>query len=674
MRYILFGLFLFAAATAAGQPLSLRHDIQGPVDSDEEILLTLNRPLQPEEGTLAVFLGATDLTALFEYEGSTLRYRPELILLPPGQSDIIVYLVTAGQPWQEVARLPIHVRLPGGFEKASLDPALTLNNKGQLAESAFPVPEPAADHRIYQDFSGQMSLRTELVHSGWMMAAQGQVVGVSYQNEALRFSDLQDEAPKIDLSSYDVTLRRGPVSVQAGHIAHGRHRLLNNLFSSRGLMASVGYGVVDLSVAAMNGSRVVGWRNISGLSEPDHRMVSGTLGIEVIKERLRVEGSYLDGSVLPRTGFNQGGIPDAEESRGGGLRMVAGTPGRRLRLEAGYAASRYTNPFDPRLAQGGPLVPVKEETRFAHYAELTAVILQNLMLSTRLPASLQAVYRRERVDPLYRTVATYVQADNLHNAIELQGSLGPVSLQLGHTQAEDNLSEIPSILKTKTRRRTLNLGVPVRSLTGGPALVPIVSYGYDETHQFGAELPVNGGFSPTHLPDQVNRIHNGTLTWQGSRWSVNYRMMSAFQDNRQEDRQKADFLHQTGSLSISFDPSARVGLGVDAGVDRSENQAVNQVTHTHRVGFRSTVRPVSPLAISAFVAPTFTRNDDMRSRNMDVSFESAYSFQLGTRLPARGQVFLRYSRRAAQYRDFLFEIDTENRIWSLNTGVTLTLF
>jgi hypothetical protein len=59
---------------------------------------------------------------------------------------------------------------------------------------------------------------------------------------------------------------------------------------------------------------------------------------------------------------------------------------------------------------------------------------------------------------------------------------------------------------------------------------------------------------------------------------------------------------------------------------------------------------------------------------MDVSFESAYSFQLGTRLPARGQVFLRYSRRAAQYRDFLFEIDTENRIWSLNTGVTLTLF
>jgi hypothetical protein len=96
------------------------------VDSDEEILLTLNRPLQPEEGTLAVLLGATDLTALFEYEGSTLRYRPELILLPPGQSDITVYLVTAGQPWQEVARLPIHVRLPGGFEKASLDPALTL--------------------------------------------------------------------------------------------------------------------------------------------------------------------------------------------------------------------------------------------------------------------------------------------------------------------------------------------------------------------------------------------------------------------------------------------------------------------------------------------------------------------------------------------------------------------
>jgi hypothetical protein len=468
--------------------------------------------------------------------------------------------------------------------------------------------------------------------------------------------------------------------LRAGDVSHGNHRLLNRQFSSRGLLTSLTYGErVDLSVAAMNGTRVVGWRNPLGLNEPDHRIVSGSLGIEFLKKRpgaFRLEGSVLNGSVLPLTNFNQGGIPDAEKSRGGGLRLLAGT--QRFRLEAGYAGSRYTNPFDPNLALGDDLVPVREETRYAHYAQVSAGILQNAPLARNLPVSLQAVYRRERVDPLYRTVAAYVQSDNLHNVFELQGSLAAVSFQLSHSRTEDNLDEIPSILKTLTRQHSAFVGVPLRTLARGSVLLPVISYGFNRTHQFGDALPENGGFSPSHVPDQMNRIHNLDLSWQGIRWVVSSRFSSAFQDNRQPDRENADFLNQSGSLGLNFDPSLRLSLGLDVSLDRTKNRAEDRIDYTRRIGFRGSLRPVDPILFSGTVAPTLTRNDanTTRSTNINYSFEGAWSFQLGSRLlwPARGQVFVRYARQALRYTDTLFAIHSENRVWSLDTGVTLTLF
>lgn len=673
------------ALPVLAQPLTIQpgFDGQQAIDRYDELVLTLNRPIEPHEGRLAVFLGATDLTALFEYDGVSLRYVPELIPLPSGESEVVVYLVADGEPWTQLIRNPIHIRLPGGFDTADVDPSLTLNNKGQLAESTFPAPPQSADHRIYQDFSGQLDVRGEVLHTGWDIAAQGQVVGVSYQNEALRFGELQADAPRIDLAGYNVRLQRRNWRIQAGNVAHGQHRHVSNQFSSRGLEAGLAInGRVDLAVAAMNGTRIVGWSNPIGLNEPDHRILSGTLGLEILKRRpggFRVEGTYVDGSVQPRTGFNQGGIADAEKSRGGGVRLVAGTTGRRLRLEMGYGGSRYTNPFDPTLAQGSALTPVQEETRYAHYVEATAGILQNVMLSPRLPVNVQLAYRRARVDPLYRTVTAYVQGDHLHNAAELQASLGPVGLQLSHSRGEDNLDEIPSILKTRTRQDALNLSLPLRTLVSPQKispLLPIVTYSYNQTRQIGVDLPSNGGFSPTHVPNQMNRIHNAGLVWQGSRWSAGYRFSSAFQDNRQEGREEADFLNRTGTLSFTFDPSSLLSLGVDVGLDRSENRAADRVDRTRRVGIRTTLRPMQPLVFSASVSPTSTRSDAAQSGNVNLAFEGSYSFQTGSRLrwPARGQAFVRFARQALHYRDPLFGIDTENRTWSVNSGISLTLF
>lgn len=124
----------------------------------------------------------------------------------------------------------------------------------------------------------------------------------------------------------------------------GQQRHLINGFNSRGTLIAYAPGDrVALSFAATNGTNVVGWDNILGLGEPDHRVMSGALGIEALERpgALRLDLTWLGASVLPRSGFNQGEITDAEQSNGLGLTLRAATAGNRLRLEAGLARSRY---------------------------------------------------------------------------------------------------------------------------------------------------------------------------------------------------------------------------------------------------------------------------------------------------------------------------------------------
>ena len=71
-----------------------------------------------------------------------------------------------------------------------------------------------------------------------------------------------------------------------------------------------------------------------------------------------------------------------------------------------------------------------------------------------IAASLGVTGRHERVDPLYRSVGTFVAADQEQNAVELTSSLGALSLQGAATSARDNLGAIASILTTRTRSTT----------------------------------------------------------------------------------------------------------------------------------------------------------------------------------------------------------------------------
>src|SRR5258708_537041 len=67
------------------------------------IILTM-RPATID-GTVAIILGTTDVTALFDRRGDQLVYRADVLPLPSGESDVTVYVVN-GAAWTEVARFP----------------------------------------------------------------------------------------------------------------------------------------------------------------------------------------------------------------------------------------------------------------------------------------------------------------------------------------------------------------------------------------------------------------------------------------------------------------------------------------------------------------------------------------------------------------------------------------
>ncbi len=64
----------------------------------------------------------------------------------------------------------------------------------------------------------------------------------------------------------------------------------------------------DFTVAAVNGSSIVGWSNFIGLSRRKHQMLGGALGFEFLPARPqgpRIEAGALSGTLLPINNFSQ---------------------------------------------------------------------------------------------------------------------------------------------------------------------------------------------------------------------------------------------------------------------------------------------------------------------------------------------------------------------------------
>ncbi|HET8674509.1 MAG TPA: hypothetical protein VFO63_01880, partial [Blastocatellia bacterium] len=531
------------------------------VAANHPIEFLLNRPINKAEGTLAVIVGRSDLTGLFTRAEKTLRYEQKTLPLPLGESIVTIYQVSSSNEWKEIARFTLRVgkvadaqqsapkaeaspvtdgaqsakqpqkRL--GFDKLNLIPSVTLSINSQPAQSNFPASS-RPDRATFTDLNLQGSFKSEMASGTFTSQMQFDLVGSSFQQAALRFGQLGERAPQVDLSSYLMQFQAGKLRYQAGHFSFGTSRHLMNSFSSRGMMITIPLGNrADFSLSAMNGTSIVGYGNFFGIDKPRHQLLSATLGFEMLPTRpggLRVELSALNGWVQPLNSFSQGSVNDAERSRGLGFRVLATDPAQRLKLDAGLARSSFTSPSDPLLDQGREIAPFPSVTRNARYLDATYDILKDLALTKERRINLSIALRHERVDPLYRSLGAQAQADKVSNDLSLTGSIGEISTQFAHLRFNDNLKEIPSILKSLTRGNTFNLSVPLSSIIGDAqkptSFWPRLSYNFNRIHQFGAAIPVRGGFEldPASVPDQVGTVLGLSADWQIEKWRVGYRL------------------------------------------------------------------------------------------------------------------------------------------------------
>ena len=687
-RGVLVAFLLVMAHVLYAQDLQVKAFVTGEdwIARDATVTLRLNRPLQPADGKLAIFIGPMDITDLFVSRESLLTYTPTTVLLPSGESELSLSLVSQENEWHEIARFPLKVRTRTGLDKANIDPRVSLNNNGQVAEGHSPDGNQPP-RETYQDFAGQANVTSEHVRDHLALRTQWDLVGASEQDQALRFAEKGEDAARIDLSSYLVQMQMGLTEVSIGHIGHGRQRHLIDSYSSRGMMIKTGIGsVLDFSATAMNGTEIVGWNNFVGLSNRRHRFYSGTVGVEFLKNRpggLRLESSAVDASMLPLNNFNQGVINDAEESQGFGFRLQGSDNSQRFRFEGGFARSKFTNPEDPFLSQGDQLVPVDASTRNARYATLALGLLQNVSLSPTWQANFNVNIRHERVDPLYRSLGAFARADYRENAVDLQGNIGSIALLYSHARSEDNLDEIPSILKTKTRNNSLNLNIPLGSVfssqTGPSAWLPSWSYSYNRTHQFGDSLPINSGFADSHVPDQVSNSHNSSLEWQANRWRFGYQLAISLQDNRQVGRETADFKNTNNSLNLGLTPVNVLDLSLDLAFENAENKEVDRTDLTRSLGVTFNLRTTNTSALNASISTTNTEDDGKTSERNNTFINAQWSLSFTLDRSAnqqflQGQAFIRFTRNEEDSRDTVFGFADESSSWTVNTGVNLSLF
>jgi hypothetical protein len=685
LRRLALVVLVFGAVPAATSELSVspRWEAGGWIERGTPIVLELSRAPEPGEGEIRIFLGTLDVTDLFRLDGVVLRSDPSVASLPGGRHDLVVELATSPEAWREIGRFPIAVLHAGGFERASVSPTVQVDGNGQAAEGHDPASN-APPRETFFDTTLRLGLRTDHEREGLTVTSEVEILGAARREQALRFGEHGEDAPRLDLARYQVRLETPTLALEAGHVTIGAQPQLIEGFSSRGLSAAWQPARwLRLGAAGVNGTSIVGWDNLLGLSRSEHRVLTTSVGVEMIPSRpggFSLSGAYVDSSILPLVGFNQGAVSDAETSQGWGVRLQASDLGQRVRVDLGFSESTFTNPEDPLLSQGTDLVPVEEVTKSARYARATFEALRGVKLGASTELDLSLGYRHERVDPLYRSPTSYTRADYESNRYEVTGSLGPVGFNGAMSTGRDNLDDVPSILTTKTQDADAGLSVPLSRLFSphgsATAWWPNLSLGYRRTHQFGVGVPVGGGFSPSHVPDQLSTSSNASLDWQGARWRVGYRWSENDQDNRQPGRENADFLSRAHALSLGLSPHDTLDLGVEVALEEAENIERETVEDTVRLSANLLWRAGRGHSFDITVSRTEVDNDDLGSERRDLSGDATWTWrlELGSLAghPIVGRIFLRYSNRQAFAFDPIFGLDDDRMLWTVTTGVNLS--
>src|SRR5262249_7609733 len=149
----------------------------------------------------------------------------KVVPLPIGESAVSIYMVTSDNVWNQIAGFTLHVEDPGSqqpvsqaqppaatqknggpapsastqngaaggapvrkgvFDRATFNPSITLGLKSQAAESNFPDSN-RPPRTTFADMTFQGSFRSDIARGQFNSQTQFNIVGSSFEKEALRF-------------------------------------------------------------------------------------------------------------------------------------------------------------------------------------------------------------------------------------------------------------------------------------------------------------------------------------------------------------------------------------------------------------------------------------------------------------------------------------------------------
>ncbi len=575
-----------------------------------------------------------------------------------------------------------------GFEKFDFIPSVTLGMKTQPAQFNFPAETRPSQRATFTDGTLQFSMRNEMTR-GWFGAQSSfDFAGSTFQAEALRFGTLGANAPQIDLSSYLVQFKLGRAKVAIGHTSFGSSRQLVNNFSSRGITVTVPITKrFDFSVAALNGTNVVGYGNFFGLGKSKHQLQAATVGVEFLPKRpggLRLEFSGINAYIQALNSISQGSVNDVERSKGGSVRLIASDKTGRFKFDGGFTRSQYRNPADPLLYQGTNTLAVPFLTRNARYFDASYDVVRGYSLTKSKQVSLNVAVRHEQVDPLYKSLGASAGADKRQYDFQLSGSVGEISIQAGHSRFNDNLRRIASILQSLTRAQQFSVALPAAALWGGSSstskYLPRLSYSRSVTHQFGASIPVNGGFAsdPGAIPNQYSTSQNFSADWQFEKLNVGYSYSRSFTNDQARGRERFDFLNQTTGVRAGFNPTSRLNLNFELTRDSANDLGGVKLGRTWRIGPTVSWTLKKHMSWTAGLTNTIAGDRAQTSGSRNTEFDTQFTYRLGAERgglkKVQCQLFVRYADRYARSRDSVFETSSLTRAQIFNGGVNLTFF
>jgi hypothetical protein len=650
-----------------------------------------------------VIIGTSDVTSQIKIVETTIVYQNPIVPLPIGDSDAIVYLVKTPQDWQEIKRIPLKItdqtdvattpetppaQAPVATAPGSallLKPTINFNLKSQFSERRTP-DAGISDRPTFTDATVQAGLSGEYTAGTFSNKTNINIFGSTFQNEALRFAQLGEAAPNTDLSDYLIDTTIGPIQLLVGHTCHGNHPfLLSNICSRGAVLKAKLTDRLSLDLSSLRSETIVGFDNILGLDEGDNNTSAITLGYQIVKTEagggLRFETSLMDGSKLAEGNFNVGEIRDAERSKGLGFRFIGNDNGNRFKFDLGYALSTFTNPseLDPQLNEGLDVIEVKPETKDAYYLEASYDLFKDVPLGGDRTFSLGLTGRYERANPLFKTLGATVTADRFQTALGANLAIAGATLQIQHTENEDNLAAIPTLLKTRNRLTGVNLSLPLQTLFKSTSVfLPTLTYAYQLNRQFGVNLPIpelSDFDDPSKIPNQVTTNHQIGASWTIDTLSFSYQHTNTFQDNRQIGREINDTLNISNQITTSWQASPRFQLSLGLNLTDATNFETNVI--------QSTIAPTFGITWELFPNLTWTfnlnRTDNKdsfgnnfnRSDGIETILTQKFKITAGTKeLP--GTVFIRYSSQSTRNEDRLFNLNTDATIQTVNGGLSLS--